>query len=199
MPHQVTLVAGALGRGVLLSAADEVSWHSADYATSLRLPAGAPGSVVDIGADVGRLIDLRLAYEAASPSSTPQPLLGVGLVTGLVVFTGLLTLRPDAPTLWAGLTGRALPPVLVAFVAGLAGLAGLATLGLLLVRCYALARLTAVVALAPWLAGGASVSCRGCSWTRLLGRLRPRPRPGAAPAGLSAPADPVEQWSRATH
>lgn len=40
--------------------AQDVTWHSPDYATSLRLLAGAPGSVLHIGAGVGRLVDLLL-------------------------------------------------------------------------------------------------------------------------------------------
>lgn len=40
--------------------AQDVSWYSPDYATSLRLLAGAPGSVLDIGAGAGRLVDLLL-------------------------------------------------------------------------------------------------------------------------------------------
>ncbi len=66
--------------------------------------------------------------------------LGVGIVTGVVVFAGLLPLRADAPTLFDGLAGRALPLVI------LSGVAGAATLALLWLRRYAVARLTAVTA-----------------------------------------------------
>jgi cytochrome d ubiquinol oxidase subunit II len=82
--------------------------------------------------------------------------LGVGAVTGLVVFAGLFPLRSDAPTLFDGLSGRALPLVLVS------GAAGIATLVLIFRRRFALARFTAVgavgtvvlgwgVAQYPWL------------------------------------------------
>lgn len=65
----------------------------------------------------------------------------------MVVFAGLIPLRDDAPTLWAGLTGKALPLVLVAAAAGLA------TLVLLLRRRYAPARLTVVAAVAAVVSG----------------------------------------------
>lgn len=66
--------------------------------------------------------------------------LAVGAVTGLVVFAALLPLREDAPTLFDGLSGRALPLVV------LSAAAGLATLVLVWVRRFALARFTAVAA-----------------------------------------------------
>lgn len=73
--------------------------------------------------------------------------LGVGVVTGLVVFAGLFPLRSDSPTLFDGLSGRALPLVL------LSGAAGLATLVLIYRRCYAFARLTAVGAVSTVVLG----------------------------------------------
>ncbi|RJS46321.1 cytochrome d ubiquinol oxidase subunit II [Nocardioides cavernaquae] len=73
--------------------------------------------------------------------------LGVGVVTGLVVFAGLFPLRSDAPTLFDGLSGRALPLVL------LSGAAGLATLVLIYRRRYAFARLTAVGAVSTVVLG----------------------------------------------
>jgi cytochrome d ubiquinol oxidase subunit II len=71
----------------------------------------------------------------------------VGAVTGLIVFAGLLPLKNDAPTLFDGLSGRALPVVL------LSGAAGLATLVLLARRRYAVARVTAVGAVATVVLG----------------------------------------------
>jgi cytochrome bd ubiquinol oxidase subunit II len=68
--------------------------------------------------------------------------LGVGIVTGLVVLGALWPLHLDAPTVAHELSGRALPVVAVSF------LAGLATLVLLWVRRHALARVTAVLAVA---------------------------------------------------
>jgi cytochrome bd ubiquinol oxidase subunit II len=48
--------------------------------------------------------------------------LGVATLTGLVGIAGLFVLRADAPQLYEGLTGRALPLVAVSVVAGLAAL-----------------------------------------------------------------------------
>jgi cytochrome d ubiquinol oxidase subunit II len=66
--------------------------------------------------------------------------LGVGAVTGLLVFVALLPIKNDAPTLFHGLTHRALPLMIVSAVAGAA------TLGLLWLRRYAPARLGAATA-----------------------------------------------------
>jgi cytochrome d ubiquinol oxidase subunit II len=73
--------------------------------------------------------------------------LGVGVVTGLVVFAGLFPLRSDAPTLFDGLSGRALPLVL------LSGAAGVATLVLIARRRYAFARFAAVGAVSTVVIG----------------------------------------------
>lgn len=62
----------------------------------------------------------------------------VGVVTGVVVFAGLFAIRADAPTLFDGLSGKALPLVVLSAVAGLA------TLALVQRRRYAVARFTAV-------------------------------------------------------
>ncbi len=66
----------------------------------------------------------------------------VGVVTGAVVFTALIPITRDAPTLSDGLTGRAAPLVVVS------ALAGLATLALLARHRYSFARFTAVAAVA---------------------------------------------------
>jgi cytochrome d ubiquinol oxidase subunit II len=71
----------------------------------------------------------------------------VGLVTGAVVFAGLVPVAHDAPTLSDGLAGRAAPLVL------LAAIAGLATLILLWRRRYGPARLAAVAAVASVVSG----------------------------------------------
>ena len=73
--------------------------------------------------------------------------LAVAVVTGAVVFAGLLPVRHDAPTLWDGLTSRALPLVLVSAAAGLA------TILLLFARRLTAARVTAVVAVAAVVSG----------------------------------------------
>lgn len=73
--------------------------------------------------------------------------LAVGVVTGLVVFAAMLPLRSDAPTLFDGLVGRALPLVVLSAVAGAA------TLWLVWRRRYAVARFTAVGAVATVVLG----------------------------------------------
>jgi cytochrome d ubiquinol oxidase subunit II len=73
--------------------------------------------------------------------------LGAGLVTGAAALVGVLPLREDAPTLYDGLTGRALPLVLASAVAGAA------TLWALWRRRVELARVTAVVAVAAVVVG----------------------------------------------
>jgi cytochrome d ubiquinol oxidase subunit II len=71
------------------------------------------------------------------------------VVTGAVTLGGIIVLRDDAPRLYAGLTGRALPVVVIS------ALAGIASLVLLVVRRYTLARVTAALAVAAVLWGWA--------------------------------------------
>lgn len=71
----------------------------------------------------------------------------LGLLTGLLVFAALVPLERDAPTLANGLEGRAAPLIIVS------GLAGIGTLVLLFRRRFALARLTAVAAVAAVISG----------------------------------------------
>jgi cytochrome d ubiquinol oxidase subunit II len=71
----------------------------------------------------------------------------IGLLTGLIVFAALVPLEHDAPTLANGLEGRAAPLIIVS------ALAGAATLVLLFRRRYAVARLTAVAAVAAVISG----------------------------------------------
>jgi cytochrome d ubiquinol oxidase subunit II len=71
----------------------------------------------------------------------------IGLLTGLIVFAALVPLERDAPTLANGLQGRAAPLIIVS------ALAGAGTLVLLFRRRYAVARLTAVAAVAAVITG----------------------------------------------
>jgi len=72
-------------------------------------------------------------------------------VAGLLSLGGIAVLRFDAPRLYAGLTGRALPLVLIAAIAGAA------SLGLLIRRRFVPARAAAVIAVVSvvwgWAAG----------------------------------------------
>lgn len=70
-------------------------------------------------------------------------------VTGAVGLAGIAVLRADAPLLFAGLTGRGLPVVLLSVAAGLVAL------GLLLTRRYTAARIASAVAVAAILVGWA--------------------------------------------
>jgi cytochrome bd ubiquinol oxidase subunit II len=75
--------------------------------------------------------------------------LGTAATTGAVGIIGIFVLRADAPLLFAGLLGRALPVIVVSVLAGLASIA------LLVVRRYAVARVTASIAVATILIGWA--------------------------------------------
>ncbi|TCJ30320.1 cytochrome d ubiquinol oxidase subunit II [Nocardioides jejuensis] len=132
-----------------------------DLITSWLNPTGVVGGLV-AGGTCAFLAGSFLVADAARAGHEHLAdqlrirMLGVGVATGLVVFAGLFLLRSDAPTLFDGLSGRALPLVLLS-----AG-AGLATLVLVARRRYAVARFTAVgavgtvvlgwgVAQYPWL------------------------------------------------
>jgi cytochrome d ubiquinol oxidase subunit II len=206
-PFFLGATAGAIASGrVPLDGRDDV-W------SSWLTPTSVIGGLVAVGtciflAGCFLVADARRGGEDELAETLRRRTLGVGLVTGLVVFAGLLPLRADAPTLWDGLTGRALPLVLVAFVAGLA------TLGLLLVRRYAPARLTAVVAVAsvvsgwgvgqlPWLlvdevtvadAAGATATLQGLLVAFGLAAVLVLP-----PLAYLLRLTQTEQWTRAAH
>ncbi len=73
--------------------------------------------------------------------------LAAGVLAGLVAAAGLVVVHADAPRLYAGLTGRALPLVVAS------GAAGVASLALLAARRYLLVRVTAALAVATVLWG----------------------------------------------
>ncbi|MEU7524440.1 cytochrome d ubiquinol oxidase subunit II [Saccharothrix sp. NPDC042600] len=75
--------------------------------------------------------------------------LAAALATGAVGLAGIAVLRADAPLLFAGLTGRGLPVVVLSVVAGLTALA------LLLARRYIAARIASGLAVAAILTGWA--------------------------------------------
>src|SRR3712207_3752930 len=75
--------------------------------------------------------------------------LGTAAVTGAVGLAGLFVLRADAPQLYTGLTGRALP------VVALSVLAGLVALGLLWTRRFGAARAASGLAVTAILVGWA--------------------------------------------
>ncbi|MFS0887101.1 cytochrome d ubiquinol oxidase subunit II [Aeromicrobium sp. 179-A 4D2 NHS] len=123
-----------------------------DLWTSWLHPTSIVGGLVAVGtcsflAGVFLTADAARADRADLVAYLHRRTLIVGVVTGLVVFAGLIPLRDDAPTLWEGLTGRALPLMIVS------ALAGAATLWLLWTRRYAVARVTAVVAVGAVITG----------------------------------------------
>jgi cytochrome bd ubiquinol oxidase subunit II len=73
--------------------------------------------------------------------------LGAGIASGLVAVAGILPLRDDAPTLFDGLTGSALPAVLLSAAGGVAALVALWQ------RRFVVARLAAVTAVVAVVAG----------------------------------------------
>ncbi len=75
--------------------------------------------------------------------------LGTSAVTGVVGLAGLFVLRSDAPFLWNGLTGRALP------VIGLSVIAGVAAVVFLALKRYVPARLASSLAVTTILVGWA--------------------------------------------
>jgi cytochrome d ubiquinol oxidase subunit II len=76
--------------------------------------------------------------------------IGSAIGVGVVALAGIGVLRADAPALYAGLTGRALPLVIVS------ALAGLASLGLVVARRFVGARLAAAIAVTAVLLGWAA-------------------------------------------
>lgn len=93
--------------------------------------------------------DARRTGDAGLADAFRRRGLATAVVTGAVAIGGIAVLRADAPGLYAGLTGRALP-----LVAGSAA-GGLASIALLLTRRYAAARVTAALAVAAVLWGWA--------------------------------------------
>ena len=73
--------------------------------------------------------------------------LATGLATGVVALAGIVVIVADAPTLAEGLTGRALPLVV------LSGVGGLTTLWLLRTRRFVVARVSAAVSVGAIVVG----------------------------------------------
>lgn len=145
-PFFLGTVAGAIASGRVPATGRGDVWSSWLNPTSLvgGLLAGATCAVL---AGCFLVADAHRAGEEHLGEVLRRRTLGVSVAAGLVVFAGLLPLPEDAPTLWAGLTGRALPLVVAAVVAGLV------TMALLLRRRYGPARFTAVVAVAAVVSG----------------------------------------------
>jgi cytochrome bd ubiquinol oxidase subunit II len=145
-PFFLGAVAGAIASGrVPLEGRGEL-WGSWLNPTSVVGGLVAVGTCVFL-AGVFLVADADRAHHARLAAALRRHTLVVGVFTGLVVFAGLVPLDRDASTLWAGLTGRALPLVVVSAVAGSAAIA------LLWTGRYGPARISAVVAVASVLSG----------------------------------------------
>ena len=145
-PFFLGTVAGALASGRVPADGQGDLWSSWVNPTSLFGGVIAVGTCaflagVFLTADAARGTRTGLAEQLRTRS------LVVGAATGVVVFAALWPITQDAPTLADGLTGRAAPLIVVSAVAGAA------TLGLLWTRRYAVARLTAVTAVAAVVSG----------------------------------------------
>ncbi len=145
-PFFLGCVAGAIASGRVPATGRGDVWASWLNPTSLvgGLLAGATCTVL---AGAFLVADAHRAGDKHLSEVLRRRALGVGGAAGIVVFSGLLALRADAPTLWSGLTGRALPLVVVAAIAGLA------TMVLLLRRRYGAARLSVVAAVVAVVSG----------------------------------------------
>ncbi|CAM3510213.1 cytochrome d ubiquinol oxidase subunit II [Nocardioides zeicaulis] len=115
-------------------------------------PTSLVGGVLAVGtcaflAGVFLTADARRTGHDELAAALRRRTLAVGVLTGVVVFAGLLPLERDAPVLWDGLTGRALPLVVVAAVTGVA------TLALVHAGRFGIARVTAVLAVATVISG----------------------------------------------
>jgi cytochrome bd ubiquinol oxidase subunit II len=125
-----------------------------DLVTSWWNPTSALAGVLAIGttaylAAVYLTADARRGGHAQLAYAFRRRGLIAAVVTGVVAIGGIFVLRADAPRLYAGLTGRALPLV------GLSAAAGLASIALLVARWYILARIVAGLAVAAVLWGWA--------------------------------------------
>jgi cytochrome d ubiquinol oxidase subunit II len=145
-PFFLGTVAGAIASGRVPAEGVGDRWSSWLNPTSIFGGLIAVGTCaflagVFLAADAARSDQARLAEDLRIRA------LGVGVVTGVIVYVALAPIMEDAPTLSEGLTGRAAPLVV------LSALAGASTLWLLWRRRYAVARWPAVVAVAAVVSG----------------------------------------------
>ncbi|MCM0620247.1 cytochrome d ubiquinol oxidase subunit II [Nocardioides bruguierae] len=145
-PFFLGAVAGAIASGRVPAEGRGDLW------ASWLNPTSVIGGLVAIGtcaflAGVFLVADATRGPDADLAASLRRRVLAVGIGTGAIVLAGLIPLHDDAPTLWYGLTHRALPLVIASAVLGAA------TLVLLWVRRPGIARFTAVGAVAAVVSG----------------------------------------------
>lgn len=141
-PFFLGSIAGAIASGRVGTGAGNVGLS----------PASVVGGVLAV-ATCGFLAAVFLVEEADRAgdeeltTSFRTRALVAGAVTGVIALGGVIPLQDDAPTLFDGLTGRALPLIITSVIAGLG------TGFLLVQRRYRAARLSAVVAVASVVIG----------------------------------------------
>ena len=118
-----------------------------DLWTSWLNPTSVVGGIIAVGtcaflAGTFLCADARRSGQHHLAEQLRLRTLGVGAVTGIIVFAALIPLKQDAPTLAGGLQTRAAPLIVIS------ALAGTATLALLSIRRFTVARVTAVTAVA---------------------------------------------------
>ncbi|MEU0265024.1 cytochrome d ubiquinol oxidase subunit II [Nocardioides sp. NPDC006303] len=145
-PFFLGTVAGAIASGRVPAEGYGDRWSSWVNPTSVF------GGIIAVGtcaflAGVFLCADAVRAGKPSLASTLRVRTLGVGLVTGLIVFIALIPIQRDAPTLAEGLETRAAPLIVCSF------LAGVTTLWLLRKSRFAIARLPALIAVATVISG----------------------------------------------
>ena len=145
-PFFLGAVAGAIASGRVPATGRGDLW------TSWLNPTSVFGGIIAVGtcaflAGTFLCSDARRSGQDRLAEQLRRRTLAVGAVTGVVVFAALIPLQRDAPTLAEGLETRAAPLVVAS------ALAGIATLVLLGTRRYAVARVTALIAVAAVVSG----------------------------------------------
>jgi cytochrome d ubiquinol oxidase subunit II len=145
-PFFLGAVAGAIASGRVPATGRGDVWTSWLHPTSVFGGLIAVGTCAFLAGTFLTADAVRSGRERLSEQLRVRTL-AVGAVTGGIVFAALVPLTQDAPTLTDGLAGRAAPLVV------LSALAGTATLVLLFRRRPALARVSALVAVAAVVLG----------------------------------------------
>jgi cytochrome d ubiquinol oxidase subunit II len=123
-----------------------------DLWTSWLNPTSVFGGIIAVGtcaflAGTFLCADARRSGQDHLAEQLRRRTLGVGVITGVVVFAALVPLEHDAPTLADGLETRAAPLIVIS------ALAGITTLVLVSTRRFAVARVAALVAVAAVVSG----------------------------------------------
>jgi cytochrome d ubiquinol oxidase subunit II len=145
-PFFLGAAAGAVASGRVPAAGNGDQISSWLHPTSLLGGLIAVGTCVFL-AGVFLTADAARSGQGALGETLRIRTIGVGIVTGIVVFAALVPIKHDAPTLSDRLLGPAAPLVVMSAVAGLA------TLVLLYRRRYVQARIAAVAAVAAVVIG----------------------------------------------